>query len=189
VGCVIWEPLGFAFGAHYELQLASTFARVPETGRIVAGRSNAPPRGPPLVAWNAGGLDYVLTTDDLGQSWQPSRWRWWTPPRAIAFDRHSSFGVAAGDGGYVWNTNDGGETWVERRASAGQVWEAVWVVGRVAILRDAGGVTYVSRDGGFVLERLTEDPHARVEQDGEAFIIRTARSAFRVTRAGSCRLR
>jgi photosystem II stability/assembly factor-like uncharacterized protein len=182
--CAIWVPLGFRFDAQPELALASTFARVPRTGRIVAARGTAQPWASPLGASTAYGRDYVLYTDDLGASWQTARWRWWTAPRAIAFDAGSTFGVAAGDGGYVWNTEDGGATWVDRRDASGQTFEAAWVIGRACVLRDAAGVVWVSRDGGFVLERLTGDPSARIEQAEGAIVVRAGRETLRVTREG-----
>jgi hypothetical protein len=138
---------------------------------------------PPLTV-GLFGIDFVLYTDDLGATWQTARWRWQTPPRAIAFDAGSTFGVAAGDGGYVWNTEDGGATWIDRRDAVGQTFEALWVVGRVCVLRDGHGVIWASRDGGFVLERLTEDPSATVEQEGETIFVRTRRASLRVTRDG-----
>jgi hypothetical protein len=192
--CAIWVPEGLSFGDHPELEVAMTFARVPRTGRIVAARSNTWLWGGPYPMWNAVGLDYVLYTDDLGRTWQTATWRWWTPPRVIDFDPGSTFGVAAGDGGYVWNTEDGGATWVDRRDASGQSFDGVWVVGRVCVLHDGAGVTWVSRDGGFVLERLTDEHDVTIDREGDAIVVTVGRSdapraVFRVTRDGPSRVR
>jgi hypothetical protein len=45
-------------------------------------------------------------------------------------------------------------------------------------------VIWFSRDGGFVLERLTEDPNAEVEEQGETILVRAHDAAFRITRDG-----
>ncbi len=192
--CAIWVPEGLSFGDHPELEVAMTFARVPRTGRILAARSNTALWGGPFATWNGVGLDSVLYTDDLGRTWQTANWRWWTPPRVIDFDPGSTFGVAAGDGGYVWNTEDGGATWVDRRDASGQSFDGVWVVGRVCVLHDREGVTWVSRDGGFVLERLTDARDVAIEREGDALVVQVGsadapRAVYRVTRDGASRVR
>lgn len=180
--CYAWHPHGFRFGPHWwALSRAWAFALVASTGRIVAATPGVQPgrryrgRMPPVI----------LYTDDLGATWQQARWDWPHHPRALAFDRTSAFGVAAGEGGYVWNTHDGGTTWIDRGGSSGTTWTRVLVVGRACVLVDSRGGVWRSRDGGGARSLVVEDPNATVELADDAIEIGAGARRWRVRRDGN----
>jgi photosystem II stability/assembly factor-like uncharacterized protein len=101
---------------------------------------------------------------------------------AIAFDARSPFGVAVGEGGYVWSTADEGATWRARR-SGDERFVEVAVVGTMTLLRAAGGPTLLARDGGFALETLATDPGATWERGDEEIVVRAGSESIRVMRS------
>jgi photosystem II stability/assembly factor-like uncharacterized protein len=98
-----------------------------------------------IVAAIPGGL---LFTDDLGQRWQPIRWDYSASPHAIAFDLNTDFGVAVGENGSVWTTDDGALTWRSRRDDAGIDLIRVCVLGRIVAIGSSEGSVWISADGG-----------------------------------------
>jgi hypothetical protein len=171
IPCLVWVPIGFAFGDRAELPYARAFGYVPSTGRIVA-------------VHNVGGRGGVLYTDDLGASWRDGRWDWHQAANAVAFDPSSTFGVAAGEGGYVWNTDDGGRTWRDRGSSSGTSYTDVRVLGRIAVLRDDQGRVWLSRDGGFGRDLLAEDRSALLGSTASTIVVWTPRRRYEVHRDG-----
>ncbi len=180
--CTTWRPAGFAFGDRQELLYAYAFARVASSGRIVAtyrdvdGAQRAP-GSPPTPPGTAVG---VLYTDDGGATWHDARWRWVHAARALAFDAGSDFGVAAGESGHVWSTEDGGETWRVRRSAAGVSYTQVAVVGRVCVLVDANGTVWRSRDGGFSHDTLTRSSEVTLETTDDEIVVTTPRHELRI---------
>lgn len=180
MGCFAWTPIGFSFGdASRWLLLARAFARVPATGAILAvpGRpsdmtySFHPPR--------------LLRTEDGGEHWTSIPWSGSMMPTIFAFDHHSLDGVAAGDAGNVWSTDDGGLTWDQH--GSGGTWSAVAIADREIVLLDASGNVYRSHDGGFARESVVTDPTARLEQRDEDIVVHTDTADYVVRRGSSTR--
>ena len=183
LNCRVWHPSGFEFGEWQTvLESSYAFARVPWTGRIVAVFRNAG-----SVDGRSGTPSGVLYTDDLGATWQAGPWRWAQAARALAFDPASNFGIAAGDGGHVWSTEDGGETWRTRRSAAGIAYTQVAVIGRVCVLVDENGTIWRSRDGGFSLDTLTRSRDITLFTADDEIIVTTPEQTLRVRADGSVR--
>lgn len=170
--CPSWQPVGFEFGDRELLHFARAFARVPALDRVVA------------TYRDVGGRAGMLYSDDRGASWHESRWGWRHVANAVAFDARSRFGVAVGESGYVWNTDDGGETWTDRGSSAGVLFTDVAVVGRTFVMADSQGRIWRSRAGGFERRLITESREFSLETEDDAIVVITPRRTFRVRRDG-----
>lgn len=178
--CTVWEPTGFSFGDVDALRTATAFARVPETGRILAAITGTRP-------WRTVRSHAVLFSDDLGATWNAARWEWLVSVRAIAFEPSGLRGAAGGDGGYVWISDDGGATWTERGSSAGTTYVDVARLGDVLVLVDAHGAAWRSRDRGFARDSLTEGVVGPLRIEGGEIVVPSARGVVRVRDDGSVR--
>lgn len=174
--CLRWQPQGLRFTGHSQrLAYARAFAWVPSTGRIVASyyANTTPTRYPGQLfvdgddIGNAG----LLFTDDGGRSWERSDWPWPNAANAIAFDRERPFGVAVGDAGHVWSTDDGGRTWRDRRSDSGVVYTQVAVLGRATVFADDEGQVWRSTDGGFRRRSLVESAGVELSTQGDAIVV------------------
>jgi photosystem II stability/assembly factor-like uncharacterized protein len=180
--CSFWTASGLTFGDRIELPAASTFVRSP-SGRIVA----MIPRQGPL--WLAPNRAMLLYTDDLGATWHLGDW----PDSmlhavSIAFDPGGRLAVAVGPDGSVWSSHDDGASFVRRRSSTGVGFRRVWVRHRTALIEDANGALWISRDGGFALESFAERD-ARVDASGAELIITKGARTTRIDARGSVQRR
>lgn len=182
--CTWWQPEGtLSFGGVRDLEVASAFARTPR-GRVVA-------MVPGLAQGYAAPSDLgyavtatVLYTDDLGATWQRGDW----PDAhahalAFAFDPSTGAGVAVGQGGGIWTSDDGGVRWRNRRSSSGTVYVRAWVRGRAVVVEDDRGALWLSRDGGFALESLAEGGRVEATDDG-ALVVRARDRSWRIAADG-----
>lgn len=178
IRCYAWQASGFAFPAgplSPALTFARTFARVPRTGRLLASVANV--SGPFMYT---GFAVRMLRSDDRGASWVPVTWRWVETAALIAFEPGSARGVAAGDSGYVWTTDDGGETWRDRGSSSGTTFtELATVAGEIVLVDGAGNVWRMS-GGSFARELLLTDTSAHVTTEGDALVVRSATEELRI---------
>jgi hypothetical protein len=178
--CTVWEPIGFSFAGIDALRVATTFARVPETGRIVAAVTGVRP-------WRTVRSHGVLYTDDLGATWSAARWDWPVRVRVIAFEPTSLRGIAAGEGGYVWTTDDGGATWTDRGSSSGTTYLDAARLGDTVVLVDDHGAAWRSRDGGFARESLAEGLVGALRVEGREIVVPVERGLVRVRDDGAIR--
>lgn len=178
--CSAWQPSGFAFPAGPlapALTFARTYARVPATGRILAALSNV--NGPFMYT---GFAVRLVASDDGGVSWHPLTWRWLETIALFAFEPGSARGVAAGDSGYVWTTDDGGETWRDRGSSTGTTFTELVVVPGEIVLVDASGNVWRMSSGSFARDLLVTDASAHASVEGDAIVVRTTGEELRVRR-------
>lgn len=176
--CYAWQPSGFSFPAGPlapALTFARTFARVPSTGRIFASVSNV--SGPFLYT---GFAVRMLRSDDRGASWVPVTWRWLETVALMAFEPGSARGVAAGDSGYVWTTDDGGDTWRDRGSSSGTTFTELAVADREIVLIDGAGNVWRMSGGSFARDLLLTDTSAHATNEGDAIVVRTATDELRI---------
>lgn len=178
--CVVWEPTGFSFGDVDALRTATAFARVPTTGRVVAAITGTRP-------WRTVRSSAVLYSDDRGATWLAARWDWPATARAIAFEPTGARGVAAGDSGYVWITDDGGETWTDRGSSSGTTYVDAARLGDTLVLVDDHRAAWRSRDRGFARESLADGVVGGLVVDAEAITLTTETHRIRVAADGSIR--
>lgn len=178
--CIVWVPTGFSFAGIEPLGAATAFARVPATGRIVAAIRGSRRSWPSRTTG-------VLYTDDLGATWSAARWTWPSVALALAFEPASERGVAAGAGGYVWTTEDGGTTWTDRGSSSGTTYVDAARLEHTVVLVDDHGAAWRSRDGGFARESLADGVVGPLTVDVDAITVTTASHSVRVARDGSVR--
>lgn len=83
---------------------------------------------------------------------------------AVAFDPAGDYGVAVGEQGYGWSSDDGGARWRVRLSGGctGARYTRAWVRRRTCVIRDAAGAVWISRDGGFAIESTPFSAEARV---------------------------
>ncbi len=177
IRCQAWEPMGFAFPSALvsPLTFARTWAVVPTTGRILAALSNA--SGPFLYT---GFAVRMLASNDRGATWAPVTWRWVETANLIVFEPGSAHGVAAGDGGYVWTTDDGGVTWVDHGGSSGTTFTELVVAPREIVLVDSNGNAWRMSGGSFGRDLLVTDPSVHATAEGDAIVVRTATEEIRI---------
>jgi hypothetical protein len=178
VRCWAWQPTGFAFGPGplvTPLTFARTWARVPGNGRWLVALANT--SGPFLYT---GFAVRVLRSDDRGASWQPVTWRWVETVALFAFEPGSDRGVAAGDSGYVWSTDDGGETWRDRGSSVGTTFTELVVVRGETVLIDASGNVWRMSGDSFARDLLLTDTSAHAAREGDAIVVRTSTEELRI---------
>lgn len=179
--CAGWQPVGFVFGdATPWLLQADTFGRVRATGAILATASIRPaityPSAAPMRAHR------VLRTTDGGLHWREVPWPWTQTPRLFAFDRLRLDGVATGESGYVWTTDDGGAHWVDHGGDA-VTWAAAAIADREIVLADASGHVVRSRDG-LARETVVDDRSATIEQRDTEIVVHASDADY-VVRHGS----
>lgn len=179
-GCFAWEPVGFSFGGEIALPFARTFARVPTSGRILAALPVARTLYVPL-----GFTTRMLRTDDLGEHWAPVPWRWVESVSLMVFDEGTDDGVAAGDSGYLWATDDGGLTWTEHGNASGTTYVELVMHDSVVVALDSQGNAWRAQHGNFDRELIATDPHAHVSIEGEAVVVRTESAVYRLRRGRS----
>lgn len=177
IRCYAWQPSGFSFPSALTtpLTFARTYAVVPSTGRILASLSNT--TGPFMYT---GFAVRMLASDDRGLTWQPVTWRWLETVALFAFEPGSGRGVAAGDGGYVWSTDDGGVTWSDHGGSSGTTFTELAVAGREIVLIDSNGNAWRMSGGSFGRDLLVTDRDAHVTSDGDALVVRTLTEEWRI---------
>lgn len=178
IRCYAWEPTGFSFPAGPmvpALTFARTFTRVPTTGRILAALSNV--TSPFMYT---GFAVRMLRSDDRGASWTPVTWRWLETVALFAFEPGTARGTAAGDSGYVWTTEDGGTTWLDRGSSSGTTFTELAVGARETVLIDTNGNVWRMSGGSFGRDLLLTDTTAHLTNEGDAIVVRTATEEMRV---------
>lgn len=180
--CVVWEPVGFSFAGIDALRIASAFARVPESGRIVAAVTGVRP-------WRTVRSHGILYTDDLGATWSAAAWSWPVRVRALSFEPSGLRGVAAGESGYVWTTEDGGATWRDRGSSAGTTYVDAARLGDVVVLVDEHGGAWRSRDGGFARDTLGAGVTRPLAVTADEIVVEARSGTVRVRPDGSVRRR
>jgi hypothetical protein len=178
IRCYAWEPTGFVFPAGPAvpaLTFARTYAVVPTTGRILAALSNV--TSPFMYT---GFAVRMLRSDDRGATWVPVTWRWLETVALMAFEPGTARGTAAGDSGYVWTTEDGGTTWIDRGSSIGTTFTELAVAPRETVLVDSNGNVWRMSGGSFARDLLLTDTSAHLTNEGDAIVVRTATEEMRV---------
>jgi len=177
IRCSAWDPIGFAFPSALvsPLTFARTYARVPATGRILAALSNV--SGPFLYT---GFAVRMLRSDDRGATWSPVTWRWLETVALMAFEPGTARGVAAGDSGYVWTTDDGGTTWTDHGSSSGTTFTELAVAPNETVLIDTNGNVWRMSGGSFGRDLLITDTSAHVTTEGDTIWVRTTTQEIRI---------
>jgi photosystem II stability/assembly factor-like uncharacterized protein len=93
-------------------------------------------------------------------------------PTLLAFDNRTRDGVAAGEGGHVWSTGDGGDHWTDHGGDA-RSWASVAIADDEIALADTLGNVFRSHDGGFARETVLTGAAATLEQRDGEIIVRT----------------
>jgi hypothetical protein len=127
----------------------------------------------------------IVWTSDRGRTWHQSGWEWPDLPRAIAFDPGSGWGLAVGDNGAVWSSNDGGASFVDHGDAPPASFVDVLVLDRVGVARDDRGDYYVLREDGLDRVRIAHAPDGWMEHAGETIVVHAPSGDVRVTRSGS----
>jgi hypothetical protein len=179
-GCFAWEPVGFSFGGEVVLPFATTFARVPTNGRILAALPTATTLYVPL-----GYTTRMLRSDDLGEHWISVPWRWVEAVGIMVFDAGTDDGVAAGGSGYLWATDDGGLTWTEHGSASGTTYVELAMRDGVVVALDSNGNVWRAPHGNFDRDLIATDRSAHLSTEGDAVVVRTSDSILRLRRGGS----
>lgn len=128
----------------------------------------------------------IVYSDDEGQSWHRARGGSGAAVRVIAFAPEGMRGVAAGDHGTIWSTDDGGVTWRGHGGvEPGACFPQVLVLGIASVLIDERGRIWRSRRGGSQRSLVTQDPEAVVNLRPEAIEIETRGRRYRVLPDGN----
>jgi hypothetical protein len=177
IRCSAWDPVGFSFPAPLvsSLTFARTWARVPTTGRILVALSNV---SSPFMY--TGFAVRVMRSDDRGVSWTPVTWRWLETAALMSFTPGTAHGVAAGDSGYVWTTDDGGTTWIDRGSSTGTTFTELVAGDHETLLIDTNGNAWRMSGTSFARDLLLTDTTAHASLEGDAIVVRTATEELRV---------
>lgn len=177
VRCQAWAPVGFAFPPPLvsPLTFARTWALVPSSGRILVALSNV--GGPFLYT---GFAVRMMRSDDHGATFVPVTWRWLETVTIMAFEPGTSRGVAAGESGYVWTTEDGGLTWRDRGSSVGTSFTELVVIRGETVLVDGAGNVWRMSGTSFARDLLLTDASAHASVEGDAIVVRTASEELRV---------
>lgn len=120
---------------------------------VVNALSFSGAQGGRVVAIVHGGAYF---TDDRGANWQPASWDGAASAAAISFDAASAFGVAGGEDGTIWTTEDRGEHWRRRREREQELVTAVATMGTAFAFVTLVGSVSISRDGGQSFETVFE---------------------------------
>lgn len=181
--CALWIPEGFGYGElGAVLPFARTFAWVPRTGRIVASVPL-----PSVLAYQVTATARLVVSDDRGAHWRDARWPWRECAESIAFDPEGLGGVAGGEAGTLWTTEDGGDTWTDHGSTSGTRWVSVARRGRAIVMVGDNGSAYVSRDGGFARRELAASGASDARVDGDVIVVRVGSSERRVDAEGRVR--
>lgn len=176
--CTTWHAVGLDIARMDGLLVARTFARVPNSPRILA---SVPHRG---SFYRTAGLLY---TDDAGANWQAAAWPSANAASAIAFDETGALGVAVGPSESVWITTDRGARWIERTSSAGLEYVDVRVLGQAIVIVDSGRTAHRTRDRGFSLQTVGGEVTEPLRIEGGFIVVTTARRVYRVGPDGTVR--
>ena len=130
----------------------------------------------------------VVFTDDEGLSWHRARGGFDAAVRVLAFAPGGTRGVAAGDHGIVWSTDDGGATWTGHGGTErGACFPQVLVLGIASVLVDDDGRVWRSRRGGAQRSLVVQDPEAAVRLGPAAIEIEARGRRYRVLADGNLR--
>jgi hypothetical protein len=175
--CMAWQPTGFVFPAPLvpHLTFARTWARVPASGRILVALSNA--SGPFVFT---GFAVRMMRSDDRGASFVPVTWRWLETAGLLSFTPGTSHGVAAGESGYVWTTDDGGITWIDRGSAAGTAFTELVAGEDETVLIDTSGNVWRMSGTSFARDLVLTDTSAHAALEGDAIVVRTATEEVRI---------
>ena len=127
----------------------------------------------------------MIRTTDGGVHWLDVPWSWLATPTLFAFDHRTLDGVASGDSGYVWVTDDGGASWTDHGSSSSTYTGLAIAAGEMVLL-DSTGTVQRTHDG-FSRETVVTDRTARLEQRDDEIVVHTDTADYSVRRGHAAR--